>query len=107
MAEIVDRLQDHQPCKRIDPGHSVGILPAARQDARDKRAVAVIIPRPVVVIDKIPADDVIGISVLVVVDAIAFDFFGVFPDILPIDVLVVPIAGAPIDPDISAPTSPG
>src|SRR5258708_19784916 len=53
--------------------------------------MAVVIPRPVVVIDKIPTHDVVDVAVLVVIDPVIRNFPGIVPDIFGSDIAVVPI----------------
>src|SRR3546814_5076740 len=61
------------------------------------------VPRLVVVSQKIPADDVVDIAVAVVVDAVARRLARILPDIGPIEIGVVPVEPAVDDRDDDRP----
>src|SRR5262249_38252752 len=65
----VEELQVHQSHVPIDAGHRAGA--GGADDPRDVGAVAVIVVGPVVVGAEVPADQVVGVAVVVVVDAVA------------------------------------
>ena len=91
MAEIVDRLHHHDTGKRVDPRHAVLVFPACGDDAGGHGAVAVIVPGLVVIVEEVPADRVVDIAVVIVVDAVAGDFLRVVPQAVLVDVLMVPV----------------
>src|SRR3546814_15304810 len=61
------------------------------------------VPRLVVVSQKIPADDVVDIAVAVVVDAVARRLARILPDIGPIEIGVLPVEPAVDDRDDDRP----
>jgi hypothetical protein len=62
-------------------------------------ASPVIVPGQVVAIEEVPADDVVDIAVLVVVDAVAHELLRIAPQAVPVDVLVIPVEPAVDDRD--------
>src|SRR3546814_13888048 len=80
VTKSVERLEHHDPRVRVDSRHAHAIAAIGGDDPGGNRAVAVMVPRLVVVSQKIPADDVVDIAVAVVVDAVARRLARILPD---------------------------
>ncbi len=77
MPKVVEALEDHQPCEgRIDAGNAGLVAPVAGDDAGDEGAVAIVIPGLAIALEEIPADDVVDMPLVVVVDAVVGNLFG-------------------------------
>src|SRR3546814_5342783 len=103
VTKSVERLEYHDPRVRVDSRHAHAIAAIGGDDPGGNRAVAVMVPRLVVVSQKIPADDVVDIAVAVVVDAVARRLARILPDIGPIEIGVVPVEPAVDDRDDDRP----
>ncbi len=60
-------------------------------DARHYRAVAIKVPGTVVPCHEIPANDVVDVAITVIIEPVVRDFVRIAPDILRIDVTMMPV----------------
>jgi len=86
VAEVVDRLESHQACERIDTRDACLVVPATGNQPSDESTVTVIVPRLVVAVEEIPANDVLSMTGLARTSALR-----IAPEAFPVDVLVIPV----------------
>ena len=80
-AVVVLEPQRHDGDLPVDPRDAQPVVADGADDARHVSAVAVAVLDVVVVLDEVPAVDVVYEAVVVVVDAVAGNFAGVGPDV--------------------------
>src|SRR3546814_6138136 len=105
VTKSVERLEHHDPRVRVDSRHAHAIAAIGGDDTGGNRAVAVMVPRLVVVSQKIPADDVVEIAVALVVDAVARRHARILTDNGPIYIGEIPFEPAIDSSDATRPVS--
>ena len=78
---IVLKPQGHQRYPRGNADNPKAVVGHRTDRAGDVGAVAITVERQVVVVDEVPAVDVVDESIAVIVDAVAGDLTGVGPDV--------------------------
>ena len=91
MTEVVDPFQHHDSSGGVDAGNANTVAAPGSDDAGHHRAVPVVIPGIAVPAKEVPADDIVHVAVPVVVDVVVGRLALVPPDVLRIDVEVVPV----------------
>src|SRR5712692_11513044 len=79
--EKIQSAKRHDSHATIDSRNSLSVIHGCCHDSRREGSMAVIVPRVVVSFDEIPADDIVHVTVLVVVHAVTGNLFRVDPDV--------------------------
>ena len=81
-AFLIRGLNGHNDRAGVDPGDADTVIIFGGDDTGNERPVAADVGEVVVLIQEIPTVDIVNEAVVVVINAVTGDFFGIFPDIL-------------------------
>ena len=91
VAEAVESLEHHDLSVRIDTGDADVVVLRRRNDPGYERAMSVVIPGPIVACNEVPSDDVVDVSVAVIILTVVRRFSRISPQIRPTEIQMVPI----------------